>query len=76
MVSRYFATAAAEKYNPEGQMNAVTFHGPRTMKVSQKPKPRLETPGVSMSRPLHYHALPLHYHAFAQLPYTARLDEA
>lgn len=45
--SRHFAASSAEQYNPQGEMSAVTFHGPRTMKVSKKAKPRLETPGVS-----------------------------
>lgn len=44
--SRHFATASLDKYDPQGEMSAVTFHGPRTMKVSKKPKPRLQTPGV------------------------------
>ena len=30
-------------------MSAVTFHGPRSMKVSKKAKPRLETPGVRIA---------------------------
>ncbi|DBA74893.1 TPA: hypothetical protein ACH3X2_009225 [Trebouxia sp. C0005] len=45
MAARYFAAASAEQYSPEGQMSAVTFHGPRSVKVSKKAKPRLETPG-------------------------------
>ena len=48
-MKRNFAATATEDYSPDGQMSAVTFHGPRTMKVSQKPKPRLETSGVSTS---------------------------
>ncbi len=46
MAARHFAAASVEQYSPEGQMSAVTFHGPRSMKVSKKAKPRLETPGV------------------------------
>ncbi len=46
MAARHFAAASVEQYNPEGQMSAVTFHGPRSVKVSKKAKPRLETPGV------------------------------
>ena len=46
MAARHFAAASAKQYSPEGQMSAVTFHGPRSMKVSKKAKPRLETPGV------------------------------
>lgn len=46
--SRQFATASFEKYDPQGEMSAVTFHGPRTMKVSKKPKPSLQSPGVCM----------------------------
>ena len=46
MAARHFAAASAKQYSPEGQMSAVTFHGPRSMKVSKKAKPRLETSGV------------------------------
>ena len=46
MAARHFAAASAAQYSPEGQMSAVTFHGPRSVKVSKKAKPRLETPGV------------------------------
>lgn len=46
--SRQFATASPDQYDPQGEMSAVTFHGPRAMKVSKKPKPRLQTPGVYM----------------------------
>ena len=48
---RQFATASLDKYDPQGEMSAVTFHGPRTMKVSKKPKPSLQTPGVCMPDP-------------------------
>ena len=48
MAARHFAAASAEQYSPEGQMSAVTFHGPRSVKVSKKAKPRLQTPGVGM----------------------------
>lgn len=46
-----FATESNGKYDHQGEMSAVTFHGPRTMKVSKKPKPRLETPGVHIMQP-------------------------
>lgn len=46
-VARTFASQ--DKYDPSGDMSAVTFHGPRTMKVSRKPKPRIQEPGVSTS---------------------------
>lgn len=42
---RTFASQA--KYDPQGDMNAVTFHGPRSIKVSRKPKPTIQEPGVS-----------------------------
>ena len=42
---RTFASKA--KYDPQGDMNAVTFHGPRSVKVSRKPKPTIQEPGVS-----------------------------
>ena len=51
LASRQFATSSLEKYDPQGGMSAVTFHGSRTMKVSKKPKPRLQTPKVRMQNP-------------------------
>ena len=49
--SRHFATASFDKYDPHGEMSAVTFHGPRAMKVSKKSKPRLQTPRVCILDP-------------------------
>ena len=37
---------AAAQYNPEGQMSAVTFLGPRDMRVTKKPIPKLSSPTV------------------------------
>ena len=51
LASRHFATASFDKYDPHGEMSAVTFHGPRTMKVSKKSKPRLQTPRVCILDP-------------------------
>ncbi|DBA89487.1 TPA: hypothetical protein ACH3X1_004110 [Trebouxia sp. C0004] len=45
MAASHFAAASAEQYSSEGHMSAVTFHGPRNIKVTKKAKPRLETPG-------------------------------
>ena len=42
--TRAFSSQA--KYDPQGDMSAVTFHGPRQIKVSRKPKPRIQEPGV------------------------------
>ena len=56
-MKRSFAATANEDYNSDGQMSAVTFHGPRTMKVSQKPKPKLETSGVSTPRMQYRHKM-------------------
>lgn len=42
--------ASQEKYDSEGDMSAVTFYGPRSVKVSRKPKPTIEEPGVSFLR--------------------------
>ena len=55
LASRQFATASLDKYDSQGEMSAVTFHGPRTMKVSKKPKPRLQTPGVCTPDPSTFH---------------------
>lgn len=51
LASRHFTTASFDMYDPQGEMSAVTFHGPRTMKVSKKSKPRLQTPRVCMLDP-------------------------
>lgn len=39
--------ASQSKYDSQGDMSAVTFHGPRSVKVSRKAKPKIEEPGVS-----------------------------
>ncbi len=40
------------EYDPQGTMNAVTFHGPRNMRVSRRPIPVLQKPTV---RHAHFH---------------------
>ena len=57
---RQLASASLDKYDPQGEMSAVTFHGPRTMKVSKKPKPSLQTPGVCMPDPSTFHCYSAH----------------
>lgn len=37
---------AAAQYDPEGQMSAVTFLGPRDIRVTKKPIPKLASPTV------------------------------